>query len=145
MLSNVQDGGREVLQHIRASGEPIVPRTATGSELSALSAAEIFSNHLLRADLAGRYNTLWHDFSMDAILAPAIAHPACPHGQYISNSYATVYNMLDYVAGTVPVTTVDEQLDVAPTTWYESDTYDQIEPVRFPYDRGDKEMKELCV
>ena len=144
MLSNVQDGGRTVMKHINASGEPVVPRTAVGSDASALTAEEVFSNHLLRAELASEYNDLWHEFSMDAIVAPAVAHPANPHGQYISNSYATVYNMLDYVAGTVPVTTVDEQLDNADHEWYHGEVYETIEPVRFPYDRGDREMKQLC-
>ncbi|KAK5561521.1 hypothetical protein LTR46_000326 [Exophiala xenobiotica] len=143
MLSNAQDGGRTVLHHIAASGEPVVPRTAVGSDASALTAEEIFANHLLRARLAGEYDELWRDFEMDAILAPATPHPANPHGQYISNSYATVYNMLDYVAGTIPVTTVDTKLDVADENWYGGEVYERIEPVRFPYDKGDKEMKKL--
>lgn len=144
MLSNVQDGGRTVMKHINASGEPVIPRTAVGSDASALTAAEVFANHLLRAELSSEYNELWHEFGMDAILAPAVAHPANPHGQYISNSYATVYNMLDYVTGTVPVTTVDEQLDQADDEWYQGEVYETIEPIRFPYDRGDREMKQLC-
>ena len=144
MLSNVQDGGRTVMKHIKASGEPVVPRTATGSDASALTAAEVFANHLLRAELSSQYNDLWNEFEMDAILAPAVAHPANPHGQYVSNSYATVYNMLDYVAGTIPVTTVDERLDIATDKWYNEEIYETIEPVRFPYDRGDREMKHLC-
>jgi amidase len=130
--------------HIAASGEPVVPRIATGSIASALTAEEIFANHLARSEIAEEYNELWHQFGIDAILAPATAHPANPHGKYISNSYATMFNMLDYVAGCVPVTVVDEALDVADKKWYDTEIYDRIEEVRFPYDLGDRDMKELC-
>jgi amidase len=143
MLSNVQDGGRTVMQHISASGEPVIPRTATGSAASALTAQEVFANYLVRSGIIGEYEALWQEFALDAILAPAVAHPANPHGKYISNSYATIYNMLDYVAGSIPVTTVSP-LDVASEEWYGSVPYERIESVRFPYDLGDREMKDLC-
>ncbi|RDW62532.1 hypothetical protein BP5796_10834 [Coleophoma crateriformis] len=143
MLSNVQDGGRAIMKHISASGEPVVPRTATGSAASALTTQELFDNHLLRSSLAGKYEAIWQEFGMDAILAPAVAHPAPPHGKYISNSYATIYNMLDYVTGSIPVTAVHPTLDVASQEWYDSKPYDRIEQERFPYDLGDAEMKEL--
>lgn len=144
MLSNVQDGGRCAMSHINASGEPVVPRTATGSAASALTTAQVFGNHLWRSRLANGYNDLWLEFQLDAILVPSVAHPANPHGEYISNSYATVYNMLDYVTGCVPVTIVNQRLDVAGKDWYDSNIYERFEAVCFPYDRGDKEMKELC-
>ncbi|OKL56486.1 hypothetical protein UA08_08361 [Talaromyces atroroseus] len=143
MMSNVQDGGFTVMKHIDSSGEPVVPRTATGSLESRLTAREIFDNHLLRSSLGDEYNDLWQHHQMDAILAPAVAHPAPPHGKYISNSYASIYNMLDYVTGCIPVGSVDLELDKAPPEWYQRQPYDRIEPVRFPYDLGDKEMMDL--
>lgn len=96
-----------------------------------------------RAKIAGEYVELWQSLKLDAILAPAVAHPAPPHGQYISNSYAGIYNMLDYVAGSVPVTTVQPG-DIPSAEWSQKEPHPRIEPVRFPYDLGDKEMKELC-
>lgn len=143
MKSNVQSGGHGVLKHIEASGEPVVPRTATGSQASFLNTAEVFQNHVTRAELSSRYNELWLQFNLDAILVPAVAHPAPPHGKYISNSYAGIYNMLDYATGSVPVTMVDLKLDVAPKEWYERKPYPRIEKDLFPYDWGDEEMKEL--
>ncbi|KAH8896849.1 amidase [Thozetella sp. PMI_491] len=143
MKSNVQSGGYSVQKHLDASGEPVVPRTATGSPASFLTTQEVFANHMVRGGLAGEYNDLWARFQMDAILAPAVAHPAPPHGTYVSNGYATVYNMLDYTTGSVPVTKTDLQLDIADKEWYEAAPYPRIEEERFPYDWGDKEMKEL--
>jgi amidase len=101
MLSNIQDGGRTILKHIEASGEPVVPRKAVGSGASDLTAKEVFDNHIIGGVLVGEYEGLWREFGMDAILASAVPHPAPPHGKYISNSYATIYNMLDYVTGSI--------------------------------------------
>lgn len=144
MMCNVQDGGRTVMEHIKASGEPVVPRTATGSTLSCLSSQEIFQNHLLRGRLVDEYNKVWTHYQLDALLCPAAAHPAPPHGRYISNSYSTIFNMLDYVAGSIPVGRVEDQKDKAPAEWYLRQPYSRIEPDRFPYDEGDKEMMDLC-
>ncbi|CAG9970416.1 unnamed protein product [Clonostachys byssicola] len=143
MKSNVQGGGHGIMQHIAASGEPVVPRTATGSPASLLTTHEIFANHKERAGLAARYNALWVQYSLDAILAPAVAHPAPPHGKYVSNCYAGIYNMLDYATGSIPVTKVDLERDIAPPEWYNAPVYPRIEEIRFPYDWGDKEMKEI--
>ncbi|KAL4870731.1 amidase signature domain-containing protein [Aspergillus spectabilis] len=143
MKSNVQGGGVGIMKHIEASGELVVPRTATGSAATLLSTHEIFANHKERAGLAREYNSLWTRYGLDTILAPAVAHPAPPHGEYISNAYAGIYNMLDYVTGSIPVTIVDLQKDVAGPEWYAEPAYDRIEEERFPYDWGDKEMKEV--
>lgn len=143
MKSNVQSGGYAIMEHLSVSGEPVVPRTATGSPASLLTTAEVFANHLVRGAIAGQYNELWSRFKLDAILAPAVAHPAPPHGTYVSNAYAGMYNLLDYVTGSIPVTKVDLELDVAPREWYECEPYPRIEETRFPYDWGDKEMKDL--
>ncbi|KAL4879711.1 amidase signature domain-containing protein [Aspergillus karnatakaensis] len=143
MKANVQGGGVGIMRHIDASGEPVVPRTATGSAASLLTTHEVFANHKERAAIAREYNSLWTRYGLDTILAPAVAHPAPPHGKYISNAYAGIYNMLDYVTGSVPVTTVDLEKDVASREWYEGEVYERIEEERFPYDWGDKEMKEV--
>ncbi|ETN43856.1 uncharacterized protein HMPREF1541_10987 [Cyphellophora europaea CBS 101466] len=142
MKSNVQNGGRSITKHIQASGEPVVPRTAVGSKDSLLTSEEIFANHVERSKISREYSDVWLSYRMDAILSPAVAHPACPHGEYISNAYAGIYNMLDYVTGSIPVTTVRDD-DAPNQAWLERDPYPQIEAVRFPYDKGDKEMKDL--
>lgn len=143
MKSNVQNGGRGIMKHIQASGEPVVPRVAVGSPESLLTSEEIFANHVERSKIVREYADLWIAYNMDAILCPAVAHPACPHGKYISNAYAGMYNMLDYVTGCVPVTTVSDD-DVPSQQWLEREPYPRIEATRFPYDLGDKEMQELC-
>lgn len=143
MKSNVQSGGYNIKRQLEASGEPVVPRTATGSPESFLTTQEVFANHMERATLTGEYNELWKTYSLDAILAPSVAHPAPPHGRYVSNGYATVCNMLDYATGCVPVLQTDPELDVASPEWYAAEPYPRIEERRFPYDWGDKQMKEL--
>lgn len=143
MKSNVQSGGYNMMRQLEASGEPVIPRTATGSPDSLLTTQEVFENHMERASLTGEYNELWETYSLDAILAPSVAHPAPLHGKYVSNGYATVYNMLDYASGCVPVTQTDLKLDNASPEWYRAEPYPRIEEKRFPYDWGDEEMKDL--
>lgn len=143
MKSNVQNGGRGIMKHIAASGEPVVPRTATGSAASLLTSEEIFANHRERKAIAAEYGALWQKLGIDGIISPAVAHPAPPHGKYISNAYAGMYNMLDYVTGSIPVTTVSSE-DEPTEEWSRRSPYPRIEAERFPYDYGDKEMKELC-
>jgi amidase len=78
------------MKHIEASGESVLPRTATGHPGSFLTTPEVFANHKVRAQLSAEYNALWLQYGLDAILAPVVAHPAPPHGKYISNAYAAV-------------------------------------------------------
>lgn len=52
MKSNVQNGGRSIMKHIEASGEPVVPRIAVGSVHSLLSSEEIFANHMGKFEIS---------------------------------------------------------------------------------------------
>lgn len=58
----------------------------------------------------------WQKSGIDALLMPAFPCPASPHGAfpYISFSalYTYIWNIVDYVAGVVPVTRVDPRLDM---------------------------------
>lgn len=57
----------------------------------------------------------WGEAGIDCLLLPACATPAIPHGAFpfVSSAaaYTFIWNVLDYVAGVVPVTTVDAVRD----------------------------------
>lgn len=65
--------------------------------------------------LAAKIHKAWETANIDAIITPPFASPALPEGAFIytSNaaSYSFIWNVLDFVAGIVPVTTVDSELD----------------------------------
>ncbi|KAL4244286.1 amidase family protein [Abortiporus biennis] len=48
---------------------------------------------------------------VDAIISPAVAYVACPHGLNSDAFYTTLCNALDYATSVFPVTTVDKNLD----------------------------------
>jgi len=71
-------------------------------------------------ELAGKRNQLllqlnaaWKAAGIDVLLAPGFGTPALPHGSFPFSSFAASYtflwNLVDYVAGALPVTTVQEQ------------------------------------
>jgi len=55
----------------------------------------------------------WNEHRLDAVLCPAMAHPACTHkfadDRNIGAMYTALYNLLDFTAGTVPVTHVTQE------------------------------------
>lgn len=58
----------------------------------------------------------WREAGIDCLVMPSCATPAIPHGAFpfVSSAaaYTFIWNVLDYVAGIVPVTTVDPVRDV---------------------------------
>lgn len=73
------------------------------------------------------FRTTWFDWwsaspqNFDAILCPANATPALPHGAMhdavSSCGYTFLWNLLDYTAGVIPVTHVDAKLDKLSEGW----------------------------
>lgn len=72
--------------------------------------------------LLGKRNALiilleksWREAGIDALIMPPMSSPALPHGSFVHTSaaasYAFIWNIVDFVAGIVPVTTVDSKLD----------------------------------
>ncbi|XP_061185996.1 vitamin D3 hydroxylase-associated protein-like [Saccostrea echinata] len=56
---------------------------------------------------------LWRSQGIDAVICPGFAFPAIPHNSFGDlvggTSYSSMYNLLNYPAGVVPVTKVTEQ------------------------------------
>jgi len=57
---------------------------------------------------------------VDAIISPAVAYAAVPHGLNTDSFYTTLCNAMDYATSVFPVTHVDPLLDVPlkPHTFY---------------------------
>lgn len=81
-----------------------------------------------RAEFARKMNQRWAELGIDCLLMPAFACPASPHGTFpnisFAASYTFIWNLLDYVAGVLPVTKVDPEKDSlrAPHTEEDRDT-----------------------
>lgn len=78
----------------------------------AIDLSELFG---IRRNYQLQMTRAWREAGIDCLVLPACATPAIPHGAFpfVSSAaaYTFIWNILDYVAGVVPVTTVDPVLD----------------------------------
>jgi amidase len=142
----LQSGGRGVLEALQASGEPHVPRLFCGNPSTELSAPDVYANHLVRNGLQVEYQRLLKEAAhegpkIDVIVCPVAAHPANPHGKWITNSYTAIFSLLDYPAVVLPVTTVDPKQDVPDENWSRRQPYPKIDSQAPEY--GDAELQDL--
>ena len=76
-------------------------------------------------------------FELDGIICPGGALPALRHGQFRnlqpSFSYTTLFNLLDWPAGVVPITTVTKDEEGIYDASSNADSYDRV---------AQKEMEE---
>ncbi|RVX70860.1 hypothetical protein B0A52_06016 [Exophiala mesophila] len=136
-----QEGGVGVREALDMSGEPPVPRLATGWSERPLIPIEIWKNHRTRKQLRLDYLERWKQLDLDAVITAPSPHPAPPHGHYITTALSAIYNLLDYPCCIVPAGEVDLEKDVAGEAWYNQPVYDGMP--NFPYDYGDEELKSL--
>jgi amidase len=142
----LQSGGREVLEALDKSGEPHVPRLFCGNQSTELPAPEVYANHAVRNALQVEYLQMLKDSSpddkkIDVLVCPVAAHPANPHGKWITNSYTAIYSLLDYPAMALPVTRVDPRLDQPNAEWSGRIPYSKIDTQAPEF--GDAELQEL--
>ncbi|EIW65189.1 general amidase [Trametes versicolor FP-101664 SS1] len=122
----IQSMSPETDAHEYALDEPLI-RTIVG-ERRHLSAYELWELHKQKRGLRKSYLDHWEATAantgtgrpVDAIISPAAAYAACPHGCNSDFFYTELCNFLDYTASILPVTTVDKALDqrVAPHTFH---------------------------
>ena len=78
-----------------------------------LSLKDLFATQAYRTEYAAKIAALFAPF--DFVLCPVNVNPPIKHGACrfcsFSASYTFLFNFVDFAAGVVPVTTVDEQLD----------------------------------
>ncbi|KAH9850566.1 general amidase [Lenzites betulinus] len=137
----VADGGFDFRDACKLSGEPLIKTMSPDtdaheyaldepllqtfvSERKHLSAYELWQLHKEKRALRKSHLDHWEGTvartgtgrPVDAIISPAAAYAACPHGCNFEYSYTEFCNFLDYVAAIIPVTFVDKALDqrVAP-------------------------------
>ncbi|PFH51152.1 hypothetical protein AMATHDRAFT_143192 [Amanita thiersii Skay4041] len=85
-----------------------------------LSAFELWGVHKKRQDLRREYLEHWQGTAsrtgtgrpVDAIISPVASSAAPPHGMNRLAVYTWIWNNLDYPAVVIPVTRVDQELDV---------------------------------
>ncbi|KIJ61538.1 hypothetical protein HYDPIDRAFT_183162 [Hydnomerulius pinastri MD-312] len=133
----VADGGEDYRRSCAASGEPLITsmspdtdphpidlevplvKTLVGSPRNR-TAWELWQLHTEKRALRKAYLDHWNATKtktstgrpVDAIISPAVAYTAVPHGLNYDSFYTTLGNAMDYACAVFPVTSVDPTLDV---------------------------------
>lgn len=140
------DGGKEVLDVLEASGEPLMPLTKwiiqEQPTVKDHTQAETWQLTSEREAYREMYAEAWTKTAdkdgkeVDVILAPPYFGTATPHDQSCYWGYTSIWNLLDYPAAVFPVTTVDPAKDVkdtdyAPKNDQDKFVYDLYSPERY--------------
>ncbi|KAN0063736.1 hypothetical protein ACQY0O_003786 [Thecaphora frezii] len=108
------DGGRDVLESISGCDEPL------GLQVSGVGQPEKSAYELWQINKRKnvyRKNALdhWRQSGVDVVICPTSVYPAMKHGEDCWILYTGLWNLLDYTAVSLPVTTVDAAIDTKPT------------------------------
>ena len=117
------DGGANVHEAFRLSGEPISEQVANAygtKPTDEFTASRIAANNLAKREYQKEYMDYWNSTEkltgtgrpVDAFIAPLAPFPAARPKMYSYYGYSTFVNLLDYTSCVIPVTTVDQKVDV---------------------------------
>ncbi|KAF4124510.1 amidase [Geosmithia morbida] len=130
------DGGKEVLDLMESSGEPVLPLTKFIIQEQAgvkdYTQAEIWKLTREREEYRARYAEAWtrtggkDGREIDVILCPPYFGAATPHEQARYWGYTSIWNLLDYPGAVFPVTTVDPAKDKKDTSYVPKNEQDQF-------------------
>jgi amidase len=72
----------------------------------------------------------WNASGVDFVIAPGFSFPALPHDSFSETSIAgwstTMYNVVNFSVGTIPVTTVMKEVDILPKDYLKNDLVEDI-------------------
>lgn len=95
-----------MVQRIKESGEPYVNSVAKVGlvEMPAMSMEQFFDFNVARAEVQARYQKMWLEHDLDALVLPPAPFTAPKIDMWEGNiSYTALWNLLDYPAAIVPV------------------------------------------
>jgi len=142
----VADGGEDYRKSCEASGEPLITSMSPEEEPHPFDLEiplvkslvghprsrttwELWQLHTEKRALRKAYLDHWNATKsrtktgrpVDAIISPAVAYTACPHGLNYDSFYTTLGNAMDYTCAVFPVTFVDPKVDlpVAPHDFHD--------------------------
>ncbi|KDQ31042.1 hypothetical protein PLEOSDRAFT_1092424 [Pleurotus ostreatus PC15] len=137
------------------TGEPVISTMSpdpdvAGTEASfrpgkaGISAYQLWQTQKRKRELREEYLAHWQQTAgttgtgrpVDAIISPAAAYAAPPHGKNKNADYTMIWNLLDYTTMVIPISKVDPTFDVKkPAHEFLSDrdqiNYDLYDPVVF--------------
>lgn len=109
------DGGEDIRRDVESGGEPFIPHVEKlVNRGNAISVYEYWQLNRRKIALQQAYLEKWNNMRsaatgrpVDAVLMPAMPHPAVPHTACRWVGYTKIWNLLDYTALVLPGGTVE--------------------------------------
>lgn len=113
------DGGTDVFNTLKESGEPAIPNFADliNPSLPKIDMNQLWDVHLQKWAFQSEYLEQFRiaeaelGKEIDAIIAPITPTAAIRHNQFKYYGYASAINLLDFTSVVVPVTFADKNID----------------------------------
>lgn len=115
----LSDGGHYVMKEVQKTGEPLHPTMKMYGEAKELNVSQIWALQAERTTLAKEFLDRWVETgknaasgNLDAIVMPATPFAGNPHDKFHDYiGYTSVFNLVDYAVGTLPVTRANAEVD----------------------------------
>ncbi|KAI4090447.1 MAG: hypothetical protein LQ348_000500 [Seirophora lacunosa] len=102
-------GNTHLLSLIQSTGEPLIPWLAPRLKpKDAVSLDQLRVLMAQRDEIEYRMLALWEDLDIDLIICPVAPHPVPPPDRWNAIGYTSAFVLLDYPAGVVQVSVVEE-------------------------------------
>lgn len=137
----LSDGGVHCKEYADLSGEPFFPYMQMYNTVEEMGVAELWDLHAERSKLCKEYLDNWNKTAertssgkpIDAIIMPVSPYSGVGIGKFKYVGYTSVFNALDWAAGTIPVTRVDKAIDIKEEIYearnaLDKETYENYDP-----------------
>ncbi|KAF5635107.1 general amidase [Fusarium tjaetaba] len=113
------DGAHDIHQHLKRSGEPLIPDLQDGLNLKTPKELLKYQDLTIQGlEYERQYSDYWNatadldDQSVDAVLMPVAPHAAVIPGKFYHGAYTDAMNLTNYTAVVIPTIRADKRVDV---------------------------------
>ncbi|KAF5675380.1 general amidase [Fusarium circinatum] len=113
------DGAHDIHQHLKRSGEPLIPDLQDGLNLKTPTELLKYQDLTIQGlEYERRYSDYWNSTAdsdgqvVDAVLMPVAPHAAVIPGKFYHGAYTDAMNLTNYTAVVIPTIRADKRIDV---------------------------------
>ncbi|KAF4493825.1 general amidase [Fusarium agapanthi] len=113
------DGAHDIHQHLKRSGEPLIPDLQDGLNLKTPTELLKYQDLTIQGlEYERQYSDYWNSTAdsdgqvVDAVLMPVAPHAAVIPGKFYHGAYTDAMNLTNYTAVVIPSIRADKRIDV---------------------------------
>ncbi|KAF5693010.1 putative general amidase [Fusarium denticulatum] len=113
------DGAHDIHQHLKRSGEPLIPDLQDGLNLKTPTELLKYQDLTIQGlEYERQYSDYWNSTAesdgqvVDAVLMPVAPHAAVIPGEFYHGAYTDAMNLTNYTAVVIPTIRADKKVDV---------------------------------